>query len=643
MRSTFKSIAVAISLIFSVVLSAFSQQKEVQEKDYVAYLFTYFTGNHISEEAVCYAVSMDGYSYWALNGGKPVLDSKVISSTGGVRDPHILRGEDGKTFYMVLTDMVSANGWDSNRAMVLLKSNDLVNWTHTVINMQKKYEGQESLKRVWAPQTIFDPEAGKYMVYWSMQYAGGPDVIYYAYANDDFTDLEGEPKVLFLPENRKSCIDGDIVYKDGVFHLFYKTEGHGNGIKVATTRSLTSGQWTEEPDYKQQTTDAVEGAGTFKLIGQDKYILMYDVYMKGRYQFTETTDLKNFKVIDNDVKMNFHPRHGTIIPITRDELLRITENWGKPAELGQLPNNPVLPGFHADPEIVYSHQTKKYYIYSTTDGQPGWGGWYFTAYSSDDLKHWTYEGVILDLKSEQVPWANGNAWAPCIEEKLVKGKYKYYFYYSGNPKNGQGKQIGVAVADSPTGPFVDLGHPIITESPVGGGQQIDVDVFTDPVSGKTYLYWGNGYMAGAELNKDMVSIKKKTLTVMTPEGGTLQDYAYREAPYVFYRNGLYYFMWSVDDTGSPNYHVAYGTSKSPLGPIEVAAQPVVLKQNPEQQIYGTAHNSVLQIPGTDEWMIVYHRINKWYLKDAPGVHREVCIDRLQFNDDGTIQPVVPTF
>ena len=643
MRSTFKSIAVAISLIFSVVLSAFSQQKEVQEKDYVAYLFTYFTGNHISEEAVCYAVSMDGYSYWALNGGKPVLDSKVISSTGGVRDPHILRGEDGKTFYMVLTDMVSANGWDSNRAMVLLKSNDLVNWTHTVINMQKKYEGQESLKRVWAPQTIFDPEVGKYMVYWSMQYAGGPDIIYYAYANDDFTDLEGEPKVLFLPENRKSCIDGDIVYKDGVFHLFYKTEGHGNGIKVATTRSLTSGQWTEEPDYKQQTTDAVEGAGTFKLIGQDKYILMYDVYMKGRYQFTETTDLKNFKVIDNDVKMNFHPRHGTIIPITRDELLRITEKWGKPVELGQLPNNPVLPGFHADPEIVYSHQTKKYYIYSTTDGQPGWGGWYFTAYSSDDLKHWTYEGVILDLKSEQVPWANGNAWAPCIEEKLVKGKYKYYFYYSGNPKNGQGKQIGVAVADSPTGPFVDLGHPIITESPVGGGQQIDVDVFTDPVSGKTYLYWGNGYMAGAELNKDMVSIKKKTLTVMTPEGGTLQDYAYREAPYVFYRNGLYYFMWSVDDTGSPNYHVAYGTSKSPLGPIEVTAQPVVLKQNPEQQIYGTAHNSVLQIPGTDEWMIVYHRINKWYLKDAPGVHREVCIDRLQFNDDGTIQPVVPTF
>ena len=76
-----------------------------------------------------------------------------------------------------------------------------------------------------------------------MKYGDGADVIYYAYANKEFTDLEGEPKPLFIPENKKSCIDGDIVYKDGIYHLFYKTEGHGNGIRVATTRSLTSGQW----------------------------------------------------------------------------------------------------------------------------------------------------------------------------------------------------------------------------------------------------------------------------------------------------------------------------------------------------------------------------------------------------------------
>ena len=304
--------------------------------------------------------------------------------------------------------------------------------------------------------------------------------------------------------------------------------------------------------------------------------------------------------------------------------------------------NPVLPGFHADPEILYSNKTKKYYIYSTTDGQPGWGGWYFTVFSSVDLKNWKDEGVMLDLKSDQVPWADGNAWAPCIEETLVGDQYKYFFYYSGNPKTGGGKQIGVATSDSPAGPFVDLGHPIITDSPTGHGQQIDVDVFTDPASGKSYLYWGNGYMAGAELNDDMISIKKETITVMTPEGGTLQDYAYREAAYVFYRNGLYYFMWSVDDTGSPNYHVAYGTSTSPLGPIKVAKSPVVLIQNPEKEIYGPAHNSILQVPGTDKWYIVYHRINKNYLKSDPGVHREVCIDRMEFNEDGSIKQVIPT-
>lgn len=633
-----------ICLLSLLLLPGHTQAAGIEEKDYAGYLFAYFTGNRIEEESIHFAISRDGYTFRALNGNKPVLDSRVISSTGGVRDPHILRTEDGHTFYMVATDMVSGNGWSSNRAMVLLKSTDLIHWTHSVINIQKRYAGQERLRRVWAPQTIYDREAGKYMIYWSMLYEGGTDIIYYAYANDDFTDLEGEPRPLFLPADKKSCIDGDIVFKDGVYHLFYKTEGHGNGIKTATTRSLTSGHWTEYPDYKQQTKDAVEGAGTFKLIGQEKYILMYDVYMKGAYQFTETTDLQHFQVVDHAVSMDFHPRHGTVIPVTRDELLRLTTQWGTPEGLGDLPANPVLPGFHADPEILYSRQTGKYYIYSTSDGYAHWGGWYLTAYSSTDLKSWTPEGVVLDLRSPQVTWANGNAWAPAIEEKLIDGKYKYFLYYSGNAADNSGKQIGVAIGDSPTGPFKDLGHPLVSQSPTGRGQQIDVDVFTDPASGKSYLYWGNGYMAGAELNDDMVSIKDETLTVMTPQGGTLKTHAYREAPYVFFRHGVYYFLWSVDDTGSPNYHVAYGTSDSPLGPIQVAKSPIVLIQDADKEVYGPAHNAVIRKPGTDEWYIVYHRINKHFLdKDkGPGYHREVCIDRMEFNNDGTIRPVTVT-
>ena len=171
-----------------------------------------------------------------------------------------------------------------------------------------------------------------------------------------------------------------------------------------------------------------------------------------------------------------------------------------------------------------------------------------------------------------------------------------------------------------------------------------MDVFQDPKSKKFYIYWGNGYMAGAELDADMKTVKKETLTVMTPEGGTLQDYAFREAAYIFYRKGTYYFTWSVDDTGSPNYHVAYGTSKSPLGPIQVADEPVILRQDPENEIYGTAHNSILQIPGKDKWYIFYHRINKQYLQrdKEPGIHREVCADRLTFDKKGRIVPVKPT-
>lgn len=255
--------------------------------------------------------------------------------------------------------MTSSKGWDSNRAMVLLKSNDLVTWTSSIINIQKKYQGQENLKRVWAPQTIYDPQAGKYLVYWSMQHGSGRDIIYYAYANNDFNDLEGEPKPLFLPRNGKSCIDGDIINKNGIYHLFYKTEGDGNGIKLAMTDSLTSGKWIEQAGYKQQTRDAVEGSSIFKIINNDTYILMYDVYAKGKYQFCESKDLDVFKSIDKHITMNFHPRHGSIIPITQHELKTLTNAWAIPQGF-EMPahNNPVLEGYHADPEIMYSNKTK---------------------------------------------------------------------------------------------------------------------------------------------------------------------------------------------------------------------------------------------------------------------------------------------
>ena len=83
----------------------------------------------------------------------------------------------------------------------------------------------------------------------------------------------------------------------------------------------------------------------------------------------------------------------------------------------QMSGNPILPEFHADPEVMFSNQTGRFYIYSTTDGAPGWGGYYFTVFSSADLTDWKHEGIMLDLGTSQVSWATGNAWAPCIEEK----------------------------------------------------------------------------------------------------------------------------------------------------------------------------------------------------------------------------------
>lgn len=315
-----------VILLSVFLLSVFGAQIVNAKKKYAGYLFTYFTGNTKEQEAIRFAISTDGYNFKALNQNKAVINSDSISSTGGVRDPHILRGADGKTYYMVVTDMISAKGWDSNRAMVLMKSTDLIHWKSSVVNIQKRFSGNENLKRVWAPQTIYDPSNGKYLVYFSLKHGNDPDKIYYAYANADFTNLETEPKQLYFSPNNSGCIDSDIILKDGKYHLFYKGETGKPGIKLAISDKLTEGYQLVD-EAVQQTKDPVEGAGVFKLNDGSGYILMYDLYTKGRYQFTHSADLRNFKVIDNEVKMDFHPRHGTVLPITQKELKRLQKEW----------------------------------------------------------------------------------------------------------------------------------------------------------------------------------------------------------------------------------------------------------------------------------------------------------------------------
>ncbi|WP_423738497.1 family 43 glycosylhydrolase [Christiangramia crocea] len=709
MRRTFYSSLVFLGLFFFLTVFI-SCSGAKPEREYTSYLFAYFTGNGPGEESVHYAISNDGYNFYALNNNNPVLNSDDISNSGGVRDPHILRGEDGN-FYMVLTDLyVPEMGWN-NTAMVLLKSKDLVEWESTVIDIPETFSDEFSdVNRVWAPQTFYDEEKGKNMVYFSMLQPGGYDKIYYVYTNEDFTAFEGKPEQLFYNPNEMASIDGDIVKKDGKYHLFYKTEGESDkGIKVAVSDSLTGG-YEPLPGNVDQTDKAVEGSGVFKLIDSDKYILMYDVYADGEYQFTETSDLKNFKVVDEQISMNFHPRHGSIIPITAEETERLLKEFPSdnipgisrvtavnvkennvvisadsifipvksgtdlsnfepdfqliqaeeirpngphnfengPVEytlrsgeqtknytvIAAINNNPVVEGYWADPEILYSNKTNKYYLYPTSDGFTGWSGTYFRTFSSEDLVNWKKEDTILNLKTD-VSWADRNAWAPAMAEKKIDGEYKYFYYFTAAQK------IGVAVSDNPTGLFTDIGRPLIDFKPEGvrGGQEIDPDVFTDPKTGKSYLYWGNGYMAVAELNPEMTSIKKGTIKVLTP------DETFREGAEVFFRNGRYYFLWSEDDTRSPNYRVRYATSDSPLGPLEIPENNLVIKRDDKKQIYGTGHNSVINKPGTDEWYIVYHRFTRpegIEMGRAAGFHREVAIDKLEFSEDGSIIEVEPT-
>ena len=291
------------------------------------YLFAYFNGNAQWQEQICFALSKDGYNYTPLNDGNPIINSSDIAKKQAVRDPHILRGADGY-FYMVVTDMKSSEGWSSNDGLVLLRSKDMVNWTHSAIDFPTRWPhrfDRESLTQVWAPQTIYDPEEDKYMVYYAIGESGKNYITYYSYANEDFTDLT-EPQVLYN-HGGDNTIDADIVYYNGLYHMFFKTEGQGNGIQKATAKTLR-GEWTPEYNYLQQTTAAVEGSGVFRLIDSDTWILMYDCYTSGMYQYCTSTDLTNFTYKCNSANTSiFTPRHGTTMTITSEEACRLLNKW----------------------------------------------------------------------------------------------------------------------------------------------------------------------------------------------------------------------------------------------------------------------------------------------------------------------------
>lgn len=332
-----------VTLIVQLLLFTTHFTAAAKQPRYAAYLFAYFEGTGPVElqEHLRFAISEDGTTWQALNGNRPVVLSDSVCLTLGLRDPHLLRAEDGRTFLLVATDMkATRDGWTTNPGIVLMRSRDLIHWEHHTVQLDRLWpERFGDVRYTWAPQTIYDPEARRYMIYFTIIFkdeAAHADThnmtTYYAYANDAFSGLATEPQVLFAP--RCGCIDNDIVRTaDGTWHMFYK--GHiddadgreiQNGI-MHTTSACLLGPWPEATDFVDayaKTNTSVEGSGVYPLLDGSGWILQYDLFGAGRFEFQRADPLlRTFEPHAQRYDKNFHPRHGYVIPITRREARRL--------------------------------------------------------------------------------------------------------------------------------------------------------------------------------------------------------------------------------------------------------------------------------------------------------------------------------
>jgi len=278
------------------------------------------------------------------------------------------------------------------------------------------------------------------------------------------------------------------------------------------------------------------------------------------------------------------------------------------------PPSAILDGYTADPHAVVFDGT--YYVYPTSD-KGEWQTTDFSVWASKDLIHWENQGMVLDV-TKDLAWAKLRGWAPA----MIRRDGKYFFYFAAD------LQIGVAVSDKPTGKLVDpLGKPLVLPSSERPGGAIDPFAFIDD-NGQAYLYYGQGNLYAYKLKADMITLDGAAIR-MTPAG-------FNEGVFMIKRNGIYYFMWSQNDARDVNYQVAYGIAKSPLGPIQVPADNVILQKR--GRAVGTGHHSVVQVPGTDRWYIFYHR---HAIPNGGGYLRETCLAPMEFDQEDRIKKVDP--
>ncbi|WP_100405575.1 family 43 glycosylhydrolase [Bacillus solitudinis] len=287
-----------------------------------------------------------------------------------------------------------------------------------------------------------------------------------------------------------------------------------------------------------------------------------------------------------------------------------------------MTQEPILQGEWADPFILKDGED--YYLYPTKDSD-GWVYEKFHVFHSKDLIHW--EGPFLALDLNDVSWADSRAWAPGVN----KFNGKYYMYFSAEA------QIGVAVADSPLGPFRDLlGQPLIRKEEYDC-QTIDADLFIDD-DNQPYLLWGQGKCWIVPLEEDMVTFKAKPIDLSRQlyahHGKDLSEFnisIYNEGPHLQKIDGDYVLTWSNYDTRDPRYQICFAKSKHVFGPYEMPENNRVTQES--KRFFGTGHASMTEYQG--KWYLVYHRL----INPNSSLLRETCISKIDFIDGRLIVDV----
>ncbi|WP_437585241.1 glycoside hydrolase family 43 protein [Sorangium sp. So ce1000] len=292
-----------------------------------------------------------------------------------------------------------------------------------------------------------------------------------------------------------------------------------------------------------------------------------------------------------------------------------------------LADNPIVQtNYTADPAPMVHGDAVYLYTGHDEDSATDWFGMNeWRVYSSGDMVNWTDHGS--PLKYSDFSWAKGDAWAG----QAIHRNGKFYYYVPVTSRSLNRMTIGVAVSDSPTGPFKDaLGGPLITAD----CGDIDPTVFIDD-DGQAYLYWGNPNACYVKLNEDMTSYKGDVVRVPMTEASFGQRTGkddgrhktkYEEGPWLYKRDGLYYLVYAA---GPISEYIAYSTSSSPTGPWTYRG--VIM---PTEGSSFTNHSGVIDFKGSSYFF--YHN---GALPGGGGYHRSVAVERFTFNADGTFPTI----